>query len=61
MKARRMKVNFVLLVKSHLQSYPCPLQINSFWILGFLLGITLNPWRCIGEKVRRKPINVDAK
>ena len=26
-----------------------------------LLGITLNPWRCIGEKVRRKPINVDAK
>jgi hypothetical protein len=36
-----MKVNFVLLVKSHLQSYPCPLQINSFWILGFLLGITI--------------------
>ena len=22
---------FVLLMKSHLQSYPCPLQINSFW------------------------------
>ena len=41
MKARRMKVNFVLLVKSHLQSYPCPLQINSFWNLGFLLGITI--------------------
>merc|ERR1711870_171762 len=25
----------------HLQSYPCPLQINSFWNLGFLLGITI--------------------
>ena len=33
--------NFVLLMKSHLQSYPCPLQINSFWNLGFLLGITI--------------------
>mmetsp|Transcript_84357 Transcript_84357/g.236196 ORF Transcript_84357/g.236196 Transcript_84357/m.236196 type:complete len:100 (-) Transcript_84357:1383-1682(-) len=32
---------FVLLMKSHLQSYPCPLQINSFWNLGFLLGITI--------------------
>ncbi len=38
---RRMKLYFVLLMKSHLQSYPCPLQINSFWILGFLLGITI--------------------
>ena len=32
---------FVLLIKSHLQSYPCPLQINSFWNLGFILGITI--------------------
>ena len=32
---------FVLLMKSHLQSYPSPLQINSFWNLGFLLGITI--------------------
>merc|ERR1712011_37096 len=31
----------VLLMKSHLQSYPCPLQINFFWNLGFLLGITI--------------------
>jgi len=38
---RKMKVYFVLLMKSHLQSYPCPLQINSFWNLGFLLGITI--------------------
>merc|ERR1712232_1257712 len=30
-----------LLVKSHLQSYPCPLQINFFWNLGFLLGIAI--------------------
>jgi len=28
-------------MKSHLQSYPCPLQINSFWNLGFLLGIII--------------------
>jgi len=36
-----MKLYFVLLMKSHLQSYPCSLQINSFWNLGFLLGITI--------------------
>ena len=41
MKYFLMKLYFVLLVKSHLQSYPCPLQINSFWNLGFLLGITI--------------------
>ena len=28
-------------MKSHLQSYPCPLVLNSFWNLGFLLGITI--------------------
>merc|ERR1711928_45892 len=27
--------------KSHLQSYPCPLQINFFWNLGFLLGVAI--------------------
>merc|ERR1712070_582071 len=32
---------FVLLMKSHLQSYPCPLQINYFWNLGFLLGVAI--------------------
>merc|ERR1711937_986648 len=31
----------VLLMGSHLQSYPCPLQINFFWNLGFLLGIAI--------------------
>merc|ERR1711860_35124 len=36
-----MGYNFVLLVKSHLQSYPCPLQINFFWNLGFLLGVAI--------------------
>merc|ERR1712048_1154610 len=35
------KLYFVLLMKSHLQSYPCPLQINSFWNLGFLLGVAI--------------------
>merc|ERR1711904_285144 len=38
---REMKVCFVLLVKSHLQSYPCPLQINFSWNLGFLLGVAV--------------------
>ena len=28
---------------------------------GILLGITLNPKKCIGEKVRRIPINVESK
>jgi ABC-type lipoprotein release transport system permease subunit len=28
-------------MKSHLESYPSPLQINYFWNLGFLLGITI--------------------
>merc|ERR1712022_65129 len=32
---------FLFLMKSHLQSYPCPLQINSFWNLGFLLGVAI--------------------
>merc|ERR1711874_500960 len=32
---------FVLQMKSHLQSYPCPLQINFFWNLGFLLGVAI--------------------
>merc|ERR1712190_342717 len=35
------KLYFVLVMKSHLQSYPCPLQINIFWNLGFLLGIAI--------------------
>merc|ERR1711982_91117 len=34
-------MGFVLLMKSHLQSYPFPLQINFFWNLGFLLGIAI--------------------
>merc|ERR1712117_357294 len=38
---RILKLIFVLLMKSHLQSYPCPLQINFFWNFGFLLGITI--------------------
>ena len=28
---------------------------------GILLGMTLNPKKCIGEKVRRIPINVEIK
>merc|ERR1712190_199461 len=35
------KLYFVLLMKSHLQSYPCPLQINFFWNLGFFLGVAI--------------------
>merc|ERR1711874_166432 len=33
--------NFVLLMKSHLQSYPCPLQINFFWNFVFFLGVAI--------------------
>merc|ERR1712037_897963 len=36
-----MELYFVLLMKSHLQSYPCPLQINFFWNFGFLLGVAI--------------------
>merc|ERR1711985_115079 len=32
---------FVLLMKSHLGSYPCPLNLNYFWNLGFLLLVTI--------------------
>ena len=28
---------------------------------GILLGITLNPKKCIGEKVRRIPINIKCR
>merc|ERR1711860_52699 len=38
---RILELYFVLLMKSHLQSYPCPLQINFFWNFGFLLGIAI--------------------
>ena len=36
-----MKLYFVLLIKSHLLSYPCPIIINYLWNIGFLLGITI--------------------
>merc|ERR1712141_373149 len=32
---------FVLLIKSHGESYPCPLQINFFWNLGFLCSVAI--------------------
>merc|ERR1711907_729473 len=32
---------YVLLIKSHLQSYPCPLNINYFWNQGCLLAMTI--------------------
>jgi ubiquinol-cytochrome c reductase cytochrome b subunit len=32
---------FLFVMKSHLKSYSCPLQINFFWNLGFLLGIAI--------------------
>merc|ERR1711998_800060 len=33
--------HFVLLMKSHGGSYPCPLNLNYFWNLGFLLLVTI--------------------
>jgi len=32
---------YLFLMKSHLQSYPCPIQINFFWNLGFLLAVAI--------------------
>merc|ERR1711904_568168 len=32
---------FILLTRAHLISYPCPLQINFFWNLGFSLGVAI--------------------
>jgi len=31
------------------------------WKVGILLGITLNPSKCIGKKARRIPTNVKTK
>ena len=31
----------LLVLKSHLESYPCPLSINYIWNFGFLLGINI--------------------
>merc|ERR1712125_91449 len=41
MGGERSGLYFFLLMKSHLQSYPSPLQINYFWNLGFLLGVAI--------------------
>ena len=35
------KFQYLFLIKSHLQSYPCPNNINTFWNIGFLLGISI--------------------
>ena len=35
------KFQYLFLIKSHLQSYPCPNNINYFWNIGFLLGISI--------------------
>merc|ERR1712135_248252 len=34
-------INYIMLMKSHLESYPCPAEINFFWNFGFLLGISI--------------------
>jgi len=35
------KFQYLFLIKSHLQSYPCPNNINYLWNIGFLLGISI--------------------
>ncbi len=37
----KISLYFVLLMKSHLESYPCPLNLTFFWNLGFLLGVSI--------------------
>ena len=41
----------ILLVKSHLQLYPCPLQINYLWNLGFLLRELLINYYILLEEI----------
>ena len=33
--------HYLFIIKSHLQSYPCPININCFWNAGFLLVISI--------------------
>ena len=35
------QLHYLFLIKSHLQSYPCPNNINYLWNIGFLLGISI--------------------
>ena len=35
------KLHYLFIIKSHLQSYPCPININCFWNAGFLLVISI--------------------
>ena len=35
------KSHYLFIIKSHLQSYPCPININCFWNAGFLLVISI--------------------
>ena len=34
-------LHYLFIIESHLQSYPCPININYFWNIGFLLGISI--------------------
>ena len=34
------KLHYLFIIKSHLESYPCPININCFWNAGFLLVIS---------------------
>merc|ERR1711907_834675 len=43
-----MGAQYITLVKSHLVTYPCPSQINSFWNFGFLLGSAVAIQLCTG-------------
>ena len=35
------QLHYLFLIKSHLQLYPCPNNINYLWNIGFLLGISI--------------------
>ena len=53
---RGLQLYFVLIMKSHLQSYPCPLEINSFWNLWKLLQRTIST--LIGKRMVNLPSTV---
>ena len=67
MKIKNNKILRIMKIAKDKKVIPDPIDDRKFqeWKesgnCGILLGITLNPRKCIGEKVRRIPINVETK
>jgi len=67
MKIKNNKILRIMKIAKDKKVIPDPIDDRQFQACkesgncGILLGITLNPRKCIGEKVRRIPINVETK